>query len=601
MERGDLGIKAEVIRQALSVSVEAHTNPEGLPFVVRGIENSPSQVVVAFAGSWSPNHWFAGDSEAKPFGETDVNPKKFPSLRSIGKDAVAKVNGAFMERFLHILDEGSQTFRAEVTKAVENDKQIIFGGHSSAGPIAIYATVWFLEEYVRSKEKQTSRPLCLTFASPLTTDRTFCHAVQREGWSNCFVHFVTKLDIVPRILLAPRSSATELLQGIVSFSDPKYEPASIDNLTSLFVNVMKSASCVANHAACELMGSKHTIFDTMSGFIKRSPYRPCGKYVFRTETGVLVVVENQDAVLQLLFYSLQIESETELQNMAEASLRAHWTCKDELDASLAAPNVVCLKKLRELPLSSNHDARNDLNLCASARLCLRAAGELEKKKLDNLERINGKKGDIEKALESLEKYRTANKDRNVGYYDAFKLQEEEEDFKANVKRLELAAIWDDIVEMLRHEQLPDGFEADKKWVDLGTRFRRLVEPIDIANYYRHSRDDVAGHYMERRSRPSRYKYTQRWREHAEQLPKDSCGESCFWAEVEKLKVEVAKKQWDEIENEVLDLETRLEDWYNKDKEDKSDMFLRKSTLVEWWQTLRADHKLKSCIKKFMPS
>ncbi|XP_030521507.1 protein EDS1L-like [Rhodamnia argentea] len=597
MER-DLGIKAEVVKKALSVSIEAHKSPEKPCLVERKIPNSPSHVIVAFPGSWSLNDWFSGDSKAKPFGETKIDTKKFGSLKSIGKEVDAMVNEAFMARFLRILDDGSGTFCAEVTKAAEKDKQIVFAGHSSGSPIAIYATVWFLEEYIRSNKKQTSHPpLCLTFASPLTTDHTFCHAVQREGWSDCFVHFVMKLDIIPRILLAPRSSTTELLQKIPRFLDPHHK-ADEAKLASIFVNVMKNASCVASYAACALTGSKHTLFDTMSRFIKLSPYRPCGKYVFCTETGKLVVMKNPDAVLQLLFYSLQIESETELQKIAVASLKTHWTYKDALDKSL--------QNLPELPLSSDDTidigaSLNDLNLCPTARQCLRAAGVSEKQKVDNQKKSVHKKDAINKALKALDDYRTTSENDGVGYYDAFKMQKKEEDFKANVKRLELAAMWNEIIEMIKQEQLPDKFEAEKEWIELGTRFRRLVEPIDIANYYRHSKNEDAGPYMIK-GRPRRYHYPQRWREHAEQLERDSSGESCFWAEVEELNIASTNKKapWKEIENRVLTLEKNLRKWYDK-KEVEKDVFLEKSTLVKWWHTLPDNHKANSCIKELIPS
>ncbi|KAL3716930.1 hypothetical protein ACJRO7_008497 [Eucalyptus globulus] len=571
----NLGTKDEVIKTAFSASIEAHDNRQEL--TIRG---SSSEVIVAFPGSWSPKDWFPEDSKAEPFGDTWIDREKFPSLRNIGMDE----------------DAGStrRSWRdSYVANALGGNEQIIFTGHSSGGPIAIYATVWFLEEHKRSKKTETPRFFCLTFGSPLATDHTFCHAIQRERWSDCFVHFVTKLDIVPRILLAPPSSTGELLKEIDLSSDPRYKPASIDNLTSFFVNVLKNASCVANYAACQLTGSKNTLFDTMSRFIKPSPYRPSGNYVFCTETGRLVVVKNPDVILQLLFYSLQIESERELPNIAEKSLKAHWTYKEALEQSLALDNVVCLKNLRELPLSSDDATLNDLNLDASVRLYLRAAGELEKRKQDNQKKIEGKKGDIERYLDALEKYRTASKGDDVGYYDAFKLQRKEEDFKANVKRLELAAIWDEIIEMLRHRQLPDGFEGDKEWVDLGTRFRRLVEPLDIANYYRLSMTDDSGHYMRKGNRPSRYKFPQRWREYAEQLPqmqqsqqslKHFYGESSFWAKVEELRTE----PWEAIKDEVPVLGNRLKEWY-KNNEVESDVFLQKSTLVEWWQALCKDH------------
>ncbi|KAK3406746.1 hypothetical protein EUGRSUZ_K02891 [Eucalyptus grandis] len=584
-----VGIKPQVIKKAVSVSIEAHKSPGKPCLVERKVPGSPSQVIVAFPGSWSLDDWFVGDSEAMPFGETKIDTKRFRSLKSIGKDVVATVSEAFMARFLRILDDRS-TFRAEVTKATEKNKQIIFAGHSLGGPIAMYATVWFLEEYARSNKKQTSRPLCLTFASPLTTDLTFCHAIRREGWFDCFVHFVMKLDIVPRILLALHYSAAELLQEIPRFSNPHHK-ADKAKLALLFANVMKNASCVASHAACALTESKHTLFDTMSRFIKLSPYRPCCKYVFCTETDRLVVVKNPDAVLQMLFHSLQIGSDTELQDTAVASLKAHWRYKDTLRKSSDMYNVACLENLPELPLSSDNTtdigaALSDLNLCIPARLCLRAAGESEKHKADNQRKLDD--------------YRTTCKTDGMGYYDAFKMQEEEEDFKANVKRLELAAMWDEIIEMIRQEQLPDKFEAEREWLELSTQFRRLVEPIDIANYYRHLKNEDAGPYMTK-GRPRRYHYPQRWREHAEQLERDSSGESCFWAEVEELNVAIAnKKPWKEIENRVLTLEKNLRKWYDKKEVDK-DVFLEKSTLVKWWHTLPDYHKANSCIKELIPS
>ncbi|KAF8006001.1 hypothetical protein BT93_K0320 [Corymbia citriodora subsp. variegata] len=588
-----VGVKNEVIKAALSASKAARGNPEKRPFVVSEIDS-----IVAFRGSWSPEDWFRGDGKAKPFGDESIDHEKFPkfpSLRNIGRDDKASVNKAFMERFQGCLDNG---LRDKVDEAWSGDKQIVFTGHSSGGAIAIYATVWFLEERKRSNKEGTLQPpLCLTFGSPLATDRIFGHAIRREGWSDYFVHFVMKLDIVPRILFAPRSSTEKLLKEIDLFSDPHRNPASDDNLTSSFVTVMKNASCAANYAACELTGSKHTLFDTMSRFIKTSPYLPCGKYVFCTGTGRLVVVENPDAVLQLLFYSLQIESERELENRAKESLKAHWQYDDELKQSLARGNAVSLKDLRDLPLSSDNTtdigaALNDLNLYASARLCLRAAGELEKKKQDNKRKLEGKKDEITKALEALKKYRKASEEDGVGYYDAFKFQRKEDDFKANVKRLELAAIWDEIIEMLRNKQLPDEFEADKKWVDLGTQFRRLVEPLDIANYYRHSRTDDAGHYLKIGNRPSRYRFPQKWLEHAEKSEQPpEYVESSFWAKVEDLKIK--NKPWNEMKEEVREMGKCLKAWHENGMVE-GDAFSKESTLVKWWQPLYRDHQKELC-------
>ncbi|XP_039160812.1 protein EDS1B isoform X1 [Eucalyptus grandis] len=375
-----VGIKPQVIKKAVSVSIEAHKSL-GSRVSLKG--RSPVALRRSSWPSLDLGLWTTGSSEtAKPC--LSERPRSTPKGSGLSK-ASARMWSPRSAR--HSWQDSYAFWMTEVTKATEKNKQIIFAGHSLGGPIAMYATVWFLEEYARSNKKQTSRPLCLTFASPLTTDLTFCHAIRREGWFDCFVHFVMKLDIVPRILLALHYSAAELLQEIPRFSNPHHK-ADKAKLALLFANVMKNASCVASHAACALTESKHTLFDTMSRFIKLSPYRPCGKYVFCTETDRLVVVKNPDAVLQMLFHSLQIGSDTELQDTAVASLKAHWRYKDTLRKSSDMYNVVCLENLPELPLSSDNTtdigaALSDLNLCIPARLCLRAAGESEKHKADN--------------------------------------------------------------------------------------------------------------------------------------------------------------------------------------------------------------------------
>lgn len=109
-----LGVAEQVIKTALSVAIGARADAGEPPFAVGEIDSSPSQVIVAFPGSWSPDEWFAGDGEAKSFGETKIDGKKFPSLRRLGTDALAVVNEVFAARFLRILEDGNQTFCKKV-------------------------------------------------------------------------------------------------------------------------------------------------------------------------------------------------------------------------------------------------------------------------------------------------------------------------------------------------------------------------------------------------------------------------------------------------------------------------------------------------------
>lgn len=226
-----------------------------------------------------------------------------------------------------------------------------------------------------------------------------------------------------------------------------------------------------------------------------------------------------------------------------------------------------------------------------ARLCLQAAQAFEKQKLQNQNTIDSKKPQIRKTLKVIADYQKTSEDRKIGYYDAFKIQKGNDDFNANVTRLELAGIWDEIVEMLKRYELPDGFESEEEWIKLGTEFRRLVEPLDIANYYRHSKDEDTGTYLRDGGRPKRYKYTQRWWEHEKKLNEGSSSETIFWVKVEEMK----RKPFEEIKDQIVAIEKQVKEWVQKEELNK-DVFLEKSTFVKWWKTLPEKHRSESCLK-----
>ncbi|KAK4799274.1 hypothetical protein SAY86_024639 [Trapa natans] len=552
-------------------------------------------IIFAFAGSWSADEWFTA-AGGQAFGETKIDLEQFHCLRSISNDELAKVNQAFLLKFLEI----KSTLETKVMNTLNDGKrQIIFTGHSAGGPLAIFATTW-LFEHLRSKRRvqpSSTTHNCLTFGSPLSTDHIFCHAVRREDWSDHFVHFVMRHDIVPRIPLAPPSSTMGgALHEILSVFNPNAQNLPDVNsmlASEFFVNLMRHASCAATHAACTLMGSASMLRDTISGFIELSPYRPFGTFLFCSTNGRLLVVKNPDAVLQILFYSLQLKSEMEVPDAAKTSLSAHMAYKDEINKNLGRQGVVCLDTSVEIPLNSGDsmdphiiltdETLNDFGLSARARLCLRAATESEKQKVANLSKIEQNKKIMKDAMTKLENYRFACEARG-GYYDSFRKNQCIEDFQANVKRLELAGVWDEIVEMLKRYELPEKFEGQKEWVDLGTEYRRFVEPLDIANYYRHLKNEDTGPYLER-GRPRRYRYTQRWLEQFGQKPSGSCGESTFWADLEELRMKTSNREpFAALKPKIDEMEKNLKRWLSEGTV-KRDAFLEGSTLVKVWAEL----------------
>ncbi|XP_027366844.1 protein EDS1L-like [Abrus precatorius] len=598
-----IGLKEEIIKKTCGLAFKAHKAPER-PYIRTSLDH---YVVFSFPGSWDATEWFVN----KLFGETKVDLTLFPSLRSVGNDEAAWVNEGFSNRFDHILNNSSM--KSEVHKAMSDGKQVVFTGHSSGAAVAILATFWALEEYLNpTKTRNQKPPLCVTFGSPLIGNHIFSHASRRENWSSYFIHFVLRFDIVPRILLAPFSSIEKTFSSILEFLNPKLKSSTqiLDSLSSEFYStVMRNAATVTSHAACVLMGSTNLLLETVTYFVDLSPYRPFGTYIFCNGNGQLIVVKNSDAVLQLMFHTAQLSNLQELSEVAKNSILQHQVYEAELEDSLGMQNVVYLEKLEELPLSAdgpNSDivttsaALDGLGLSTRARLCLRAAGELEKLKRRNEDKIIKEiKDKAVGSMRDLENYRTTCElHRGKGYYDAFKVQKEANDFQANVKRLILAGVWDEIIEMLKRYELPDEFEGKPDWIKLGTEFRRLVEPLDIANYYRHLKNEDTGPYMIR-ARPKRYRYTQRWLEHAMRVPKRNISESTFWAELEELLSSINnKKPFEEVKERVLQLEEDIKKWTD-DLVLTKEMFLKDPTFVKWWEILPKEHKAKSCLSSLL--
>lgn len=254
---------------------------------------------------------------------------------------------------------------SQVEKAVTGKMQIVFTGHSSGGPLAILTTIWFLEKYLRAKNNQI-QPLCMTFGSALVGDRIFSHAINRENWSSHFVHFIMRSDIVPRIFLCPLSSIERELQPILNFfhkkstyfnQEPEIKP---HQALSFFSMVLRNASSVTSHAACKYMECTNLLLEKLTNFIELSPYRPFGTNVFCTKNGRLIVLKNPDAVFQMLFYSLQLSSESEGKEFAQRSLMEHFEYQIELEESLGMQDMVHLDGVEGIPLFSNRGAASEL-------------------------------------------------------------------------------------------------------------------------------------------------------------------------------------------------------------------------------------------------
>lgn len=242
---------------------------------------------------------------------------------------------------------------------MQEKKQIIFAGHSSGGPLAILATIWFLEKYTRPNPSLVPLSWCLTFGSPLVGNRTFSHALRRENWARYFIHFVTKYDIVPRIMLSPLPQMQPMFQPFLDFYNPKshlYQNELFGKsreASKFLLYVMRNALSVTSHAACYLKGCTSLLLETVPSIIELSPYRPFGTYIFCTGSGKFIVLDNSDAVLQLLFFCLQMSLQEENLDFVHGMFKEHLAYESVLQEGLNMQDVTYLENLTKIPLSSD--------------------------------------------------------------------------------------------------------------------------------------------------------------------------------------------------------------------------------------------------------
>lgn len=270
---------------------------------------------------------------------------------------------SFLVIFMHLCNNN------QVDGAVKEQKQVVFAGHGLGGPMANFATLWFLEKYTRIGCIAT--PRCVTFGSPLVGNRILPHAVRRENWSQYFIHFVIRHDIVPCIMFAPYLSVEKELQKVLDFLNPRsvlYKNSSVflsSEASSFVEKVLTNLSSVASYDACNLAGCKNLLVDNFSSFMELSPYRPFGTYIFCSNNGRMVVVRNSDAVLQLLFHSSQLQSRDECAMFAGQVLEMSLGYKDIFQESVEEERVIYLDSASVEFMKTEKMTLDDLGLVST--------------------------------------------------------------------------------------------------------------------------------------------------------------------------------------------------------------------------------------------
>lgn len=187
-------------------------------------------------------------------------------------------------------------------------------------------------------------------------------------------------------------------------------------------------------------------------------------------------------------------------------------------------------------------------------------------------------------------------DDQMGYYDSFKQRgNSRRDSKVNLNRMMLGSFWDNVISMIESNEVPHDFHTRAKWVNGSQSYKLLVEPLDIAEYYRNGMHRVKGHYITH-GRERRYKIFDRWWEErrvtdAENYRRSTYAsltqDTCFWAKLEEardwldsVRSERDKGRLDLLWNNINDFESYAAGLVDS-KQVSKDVLAKNSSYTLW--------------------
>ncbi|KAH9328595.1 hypothetical protein KI387_000703 [Taxus chinensis] len=614
---GTFLVSSGLLPQAWKASCAAYTSDEPYFIVEEDVEEE-GRVFIAFEGSLD---WFDVFKADGMFGQCEIESENHGDLFGFMEDE-ALVHGGILKRFMDMWENSG--IQSQILKAGEQNKTIVFTGHSLAGAIASLATLSVLEKYGR-----TVSVFCVTFGCPLIGDDKFGQVIRRKGWFSKFCHVLSVHDIVSRVLLAPLQLIHGPMEVLLPYWFRRMTEQNNDKTNSFMAGIPLSNqqiadfySIVLHHISAlvtysnpvSMTAPESMIRESIKSVFNLSPYRPFGYYLFCSRSGA-VCVENREVVLQLLYYSL--ENSDASTDLAKRDCISEHTEYGSCFARILN-NRMRLGRPHEhlaLPEARSYDVCIALQLEAlglgiqnlPAQLALQTAGEREKRLNMNSNKQVIELSKAQRAMAELEWYKRRCKHEGMGYYDSFKLQKDKKDFRANINRGRLATFWDEIIQMVENNELPEDFQYRTKWIYSATVYRQLVEPLDIANHYRLDKHKVSGHYLSA-GRPRRYQILQKWLE--ENMPSEKqerkprtepaslTQDSCFWAHLEEVhhSNENHPQEWMPKLKEFENLMKRLIDA----QEVSPEIFLANSSFMIWWKnTLPEEYKLTSPLFSLM--
>ncbi|KAK7833066.1 senescence-associated carboxylesterase 101, partial [Quercus suber] len=410
--------------------------------------------------------------------------------------------------------------------------------------------------------KNTERPLCITFGSPLIGDEDLQEAISKyAAWNSCFLHVVSDQDPVPRVLFNGYQPFGTFLMfskmGCSCFEDPR-----------TILELLK-----ATYSGSPGNQDPNPVFDVYGTFVK-----DINRKVICKDTTKLPERTTQPLraciITQIVATGLK-QPEQQRQNV---------------DVNIIIKETEKREKLK--PKREAFDPTKGLN-------------------------------DIKVNMAFLEQYKKLSIDNGMGYYDRYKIEScngmTTIDMDLERYKKSLTIYWKDMVDQAEKRPQTVGAFLRTRSLFGGTNYRRMIEPLDIANYYNKGLSDYINN-----GRSEHYEKLEQWLKEMKETEKPSSSsgpndlkkqnvksslteDSCFWAHVEEALIlcelltgressamnkesskkkrkasamdeESSKKKLVEFENYVYGL--------MKNYAVSSEIFLPKSSFMKWWGEYR---------------
>ncbi|KAI9165315.1 hypothetical protein LWI28_011674 [Acer negundo] len=484
-------------------------------------------------------------------GPLDIGKDQFfsPLHRQIneGEDPIM-VHTGFLRLFFAIYS--CPDFQTQMEELMKKSKSIVITGHSIRGTTASLSTLWLLS-YLQSIPSSLS-VLCITFGSPLLGNESLSRAILRERWDGNFCHVVAKYDIMPRLFFSPGG---------------------------------------------ERMATSTSFW-------------PFGSYFFCSEEGA-ICIDNASSVIKMMYLMLTMGSPSctieDHLRYGDYAARVSFQFLNQRSFMPGDLPESCYEAGIALALQSSGIASQE-PVANHVKDCLKMAKRMGRTPNLNLANLAVKLSQITPYRAQIEWYKNCcdESDDRMGYYDSFKHRgTSKRDSQVNMNRMKLGRFWDDVIEMLDNNHLPHDFHMRGKWVNASQFYMLLVEPLDIADYYRSGKS----HYRQN-GRARRYKIFDRWWKERRVTEKVNNNRStlasltqdtCFWARVEEAK-ECLDKVRSERDRGKLDLLwTDINEFERyaaelvESKQVSKDVLAQNSSYVLWVEELKV---LRSQLMQF---